>query len=478
MTKYAKILIIFLAFSVSLPAREKRLENTSGLWDVRLLTRVGFIDYSGRLVINPQFEAVGFFSEDLCAARRGPLWGYIDRTGRLVIQAQFDEAGFFSEGLAVVAVKGRMGYIDQTGRRVMAAAFEEAGPFQEGRARVKLAGRWGYLDAKGNRIGPADYEEARDFFEGLAAVKMRGQWGYIDKTGKVVITPRFLAAEDFQEGRAVVGTPRGANFIDPQGRVLFAGRDFPEAQYFSEGLAAVRLAPSGRFGFINAQGATIILPRYEQALPFCGGLAAVSQRGKWGYIDRQGQTVIDFRFAQADCFINGLARVSLLGREGYVDQQGRMVWEPGQNPSGPAWPRKDVEASAAGVVIRYNMGGLTDILIQDAEVIYTYSKYMGQNPYAEGSIQDYKFFKEKAGVSAGELEKLLAVFKANGFEGMEAEYGKLEEGERYYGISLSLKTGGKEKTVLFKSNPQTEAPPAFTNIENALFAFVKEKFKK
>ena len=473
-----KILALFLAVGLSLPAKEKRLENTSGLWEVRVLTKVGFIDSSGRLVINPQFDEVGFFSEGLCPARRGPLWGYIDRAGRFEIQPQFDEAGFFSEGLAAVSVKGRMGYINRAGVKVIAAAFEGAGPFQEGRARIKMAGRWGYLDLKGNRIGPTGYEETRDFFEGLAAVRMRGQWGYIGKEGNVVIPPRFLAAEDFQEGRAVVGTPGGSNFIDPQGRVLFAGRKFPEVQFYSEGLAAVRLAPSGFFGFINTQGATVIQPRYTRALPFCGGLAAVSLGQRWGYIDRQGKVVIDYQYNQADCFINGLALVVLRGREGYVDRQGRMVWQPGQGPSSPVWPRKDVSPPAAGVVIRYNMGGLTDILIQDGEVIYTYSKYVGENPYAEGSIQDYKFFKEKAGLSAGELEKLLAVFKANGFQGMEAEYGKLEEGERYYGISLSFGQGGKEKTVLFKSNPKTEAPPAFTNIENALFDFVKEKFKK
>jgi len=473
-----KILALFLALGLSLSAKEKRLENTSGLWEVRVLTKVGFIDSSGRLVINPQFEEVGFFSEGLCPARRGPLWGYIDRTGRFEIQPQFDEAGFFSEGLAAVSVKGRMGYVNRAGVKVIAAAFEGAGPFQEGRARIKMAGRWGYLDLKGNRIGPTGYEETRDFFESLAAVRMRGQWGYIDKEGNVVIPPRFLAAEDFQEGRAVVGTPGGANFIDSQGRVLFAGRKFAEVQFYSEGLAAVRLAPSGFFGFINTGGATVILPRYTRALPFCGGLAAVSLGQRWGYIDRQGKVVIDFQYNEADCFINGLARVVLRGREGYVDRQGRMVWQPGQGPSSPTWPRKDVVTPAAGVVIRYNMGGLTDILIQDGEVIYTYSKYVGENPYAEGSIQDYKFFTEKAAVSVGELEKLLAVFKANGFDGLEAEYGKLEEGERYYGISLSLKTGDKEKSVLFKSNPETEAPAAFQNIEKALLDFVREKFKK
>ena len=478
MKKLIVIPALFLAVGLSLSAKEKRLENISGLWDVRVLTRVGFIDSSGRLAINPQFDEVGFFSEGLCPARRGPLWGYLDRTGRFAIQPQFEEAAYFSEGLAAVSVRGRKGYIDRAGVKAIAPVFEDAGPFQEGRARVKLAGRWGFLDLKGNRVGPTGYEQARDFFEGLAAVRMRGQWGYIDKQGRVVIPFRFPSAEDFAEGRAVVGTLRGVSFIDTQGRVLFAGRNFSQAQYFSEGLAAVRLAASGLVGFIKDDGATAILPRYAQALPFCDGLAAVSLGERWGYIDRQGKTVIDFQFQRADCFINGLARVVLRGREGYLDRQGRMVWQPGQGPSSPTWSQKDARTPSAGTVIRYNMGGLTDILIQAGEVTYTYSKYVGQNPYAEGSIEDYKLFTEKATVGPAELDKLLAVFRGNGFDRMEKVYGKLEEGERYYGITLSLTRGGKEKTVLFKSNPKTEAPPAFAAIEKALLDFVKDKFKK
>jgi len=377
-----------------------------------------------------------------------------------------------------VSVQGRKGFIDRAGARAITPTFEDAGPFQEGRARVRLAGRWGFLDQKGSRVGPIGYEQARDFYEGLAAVRLRGLWGYIDKQGKVVIPFRFPSAEDFAEGRAVVGTLHGANYIDARGRVLFAGRNFPLAQYFSEGLAAVRLAAGGLVGFIKDDGATAILPRYAQGLPFCGGLAAVSLGERWGYIDRQGKTVIDFQFQRADCFINGLARVVLRGREGYLDRQGRMVWQPGQGPSSPTWSQKAALAPTAGTVIRYNMGGLTDILIQNGEVTYTSSKYVGQNPVAEGSMEDYKFFTEKAAVSPGELDKLLGVFRANRFDRMEDVYGKLEEGERYYGIALSLASDGKEKTVLFKSNPKTEPPPAFTAIEKALLDFVKDKFKK
>ena len=44
--------------------------------------------------------------------------GYVDRTGRIVINPQFDEARDFANGLAKVQTGAGYGYVDKTGRYV------------------------------------------------------------------------------------------------------------------------------------------------------------------------------------------------------------------------------------------------------------------------------------------------------------------------------------------------------------------------
>ncbi len=44
--------------------------------------------------------------------------GYINRTGKVVIQPQFDEAYPFINGLAYVRIKDKWGYIDRTGKYI------------------------------------------------------------------------------------------------------------------------------------------------------------------------------------------------------------------------------------------------------------------------------------------------------------------------------------------------------------------------
>lgn len=54
--------------------------------------------------------------------RENDKWGYMDKDGNVVINPQFDDAGPFSEGLAAVRIgnddSGQYGYIDKAGKMV------------------------------------------------------------------------------------------------------------------------------------------------------------------------------------------------------------------------------------------------------------------------------------------------------------------------------------------------------------------------
>lgn len=65
------------------------------------------------------------------------------------------------------------------------------------------------------------------------------------------------------------------------------GPKFRNVSSYSEGLAAVQHS-GGKWGFVNERKDWVIQPRFEEAKPFQGGLAAVRQNGKWGFIDKRG----------------------------------------------------------------------------------------------------------------------------------------------------------------------------------------------
>jgi hypothetical protein len=93
--------------------------------------------------------------------KAGNKWGYIDKTGKYVINAQFEDANRFSDGLAPVKLGGKYGYIDKTGKYVISAQFDFAGLFSDGIAPVELGGKWGFIDKTGKYLISPQFDDIR-----------------------------------------------------------------------------------------------------------------------------------------------------------------------------------------------------------------------------------------------------------------------------------------------------------------------------
>ncbi|MCL1854665.1 MAG: WG repeat-containing protein [Clostridia bacterium] len=95
------------------------------------------------------------------------LYGFIDRTGSVIIEPEWDYAAPFSEGLAFVTKdegKGdKRGFIDRAGNVVSEPQWDEADSFSNGLARVKKDGKWGFIDREGNVVIEPQWEKALSF---------------------------------------------------------------------------------------------------------------------------------------------------------------------------------------------------------------------------------------------------------------------------------------------------------------------------
>jgi hypothetical protein len=105
--------------------QDKDLTFFEGMLQVTQNDKSGFMDKSGKMVIPPRYNAVGFFSEGLAAAKgKNDRYGFIDKTGKFAIPPQFRRVGDFSEGLAAVDLvdaswPGNLAYINKRGEMVI-----------------------------------------------------------------------------------------------------------------------------------------------------------------------------------------------------------------------------------------------------------------------------------------------------------------------------------------------------------------------
>ena len=90
------------------------------------------IDELGNKVSENTFnDAKVFLSELPAAVKIGDKWGFVDTTGALVIEAQYDDALSFVNGFAAVCKDGKWGYINTSNEICIEFQFDDALNFNE-----------------------------------------------------------------------------------------------------------------------------------------------------------------------------------------------------------------------------------------------------------------------------------------------------------------------------------------------------------
>ncbi|NPD86792.1 WG repeat-containing protein [Lentimicrobium sp. L6] len=135
--------------------------NGGVAWAKNLDGRVGYIDKSGKWLVEPIFIIGDDYDPESGYARvkstRG--WAYIDTANQFTNLGVTNDYFNFSEGLAINRENGRIGFIDHTGEWVIKPYFAVAHKFTNGFARVQVNGKWGLIDKKGEWLVEPNYKE-------------------------------------------------------------------------------------------------------------------------------------------------------------------------------------------------------------------------------------------------------------------------------------------------------------------------------
>ena len=88
------------------------------------------IDSNGQTYGDTKYQAVHIFNDSTYAAvMLNGKWGFVDSTGNMVIEPQYEDARSFSSGFAAVQKDGQWGFINLDGEMVIQPQFENAKDF-------------------------------------------------------------------------------------------------------------------------------------------------------------------------------------------------------------------------------------------------------------------------------------------------------------------------------------------------------------
>ncbi len=269
-------------------------------------------------------------SGDLIKIKKGNRYGLMDQNGNIVLKAKYEAIKGYSNGLAAVRHKGNYGFVSEKGYMVIDAIYDDATGFTEdGVAAVQKLGRWGFIDRYGKLFIDYIYAEASPFKGGYSVVRKRFDKtvGMINKDNKFVIRSDTYMNLAFPQEGMVAARIRGTGkwgFVDTRGTTIVSHK-YKTAYSYSEGLAFV--AEEYKFGAIDKTGNMVIDATYSDVKRegFNSGLAAVRSGGKWGFINKSGEVVIPFEYDDCSSFSQGSAAVLQDGYWGYIDTNGEMM---------------------------------------------------------------------------------------------------------------------------------------------------------
>lgn len=317
-------------------------QDNSGLYRVRQNGKFGFMERSGRMVIQPQFDDALNFSEGMAWVRVGKKVGFIDKAGRIVVTPQFDDAQSFVYGRAGVKLccggwgerhsGDRYGFIDADGKYIGAPEFLWVGQFSGDRsgdlAPVQApTGQFGFISTSGKMTIEPSFEATSvfGFTGGPAPVRSNGKWGYIDRAGKWTIDPQFDAARNFSDGVAPVAVSGKWGYITSGGKFV-VNPQFDAALYFDNGYGPVRTGQN--WTLIDHKGTAVAdLSFFDIASIPTSGFRAIRTNDGWGFL--QGSKIaVRPLFDAAEPFIGGLARVTIGDQQAYIDKTGAYAGDP------------------------------------------------------------------------------------------------------------------------------------------------------
>ena len=255
------------------------------------------------------------------------LLGYIDTTGKIIIKPEYDAVGNFYEGLAVINKNDSVFYINKENVNQFNEIFSEAYRFKNGMAPVKKNNKWFFINRQGQIISAA-YEEVNELSSQLYVVKQNGKYGAIDYLGQAVIEPKFQKLGDFKNDFAYYVENGKYGFVSKSGLVQEA--EFEWISDFNEYYTAI-VKKANHYGIINSQGAVVLEPEYDLVLRTAGNVFILVKNSMYGFYSGTGcfisPVVYDFlKEKPVEFYTNGTSYKLLHKNEqAMIDANGRIT---------------------------------------------------------------------------------------------------------------------------------------------------------
>ncbi len=295
-------------------------------------------DTSGTIRIQPQFDEVRDFHNGVAAVRIGAKWGFIGRSGETRLSIQYDEVRSMLGDRAFVRLGKLWGLSDTAGRSIIPPTYTALGDTVNGFMTVQKTDSsrkplWGVIDTTGRIRVPILYD-AIEILDSVVAVRKADKFGIVHTTKGELVVPRYdrisrLNADAFLVHQLFKETTSASI---TSANVLLKGMTASNAN-LSNG--APKSIPSGKekmltkLGLVRARDGVLLLkPEYDNITPFGRGLIMVENNKRFGFLTADGKTLIPPQFTRIGQPIGERVPIAIGDSLGVYTLSGKQILAP------------------------------------------------------------------------------------------------------------------------------------------------------
>lgn len=310
--------------------------------------KYGIVNFDGK-ILEPQFDYIRDYNNETFLLEKDLRVGLANKETRVILEPKFDSIFNFSNNLVKASFQGREGIFDIKNHRfVLEPKFDRI--YNECRANIiGLNGKYGIINDKAELIVPIKYDDISTCFSNdMYLVKTKGKIGFINKNAEFVIPNQFDVIVSFKYGFMEVKLVRyeksglinlnlpfefdSIYYIEPLAK---SSVELSEMRETNKNLSASKeqiffvVKKEDKFGVMDNHRKWIIKPQKYLIKYFDKDVGFIISDGLYyGVMDMQGKIIIKPQYKAIYKFSNGFYKISEKGKVGIIDKKGEIVLEP------------------------------------------------------------------------------------------------------------------------------------------------------
>ncbi len=298
----------------------------------------GFINKRGDIVIKPKYLNAGNFKSGRACVQTKRiginkidyLYGYIDTNENFVVKPKFKHCTSYEREIAFARKNKNYAVINKKGKNITAYKYHDI-DFDAVNNIFRVLNKNNkpvLFNTNGEKIVRANkYNSIGEFSCGMAKVKKGEFYGYVSNEG-IEIKPKFARCLDFVDSVAIVlDVDLNKYYINTKGeKIEHKFENHKNTNNHLEDYQKIIKNDFGKYGVIDKNGFSILLPTVDMLSDFENGHAVYTINSQIGLYDYTGKEIAEQLYIEIT-EIGDLIKLQGTSQCIYIDEKGNIIWE-------------------------------------------------------------------------------------------------------------------------------------------------------